>query len=116
MSLTPYVLDRAGPGYDVVYAHHADERLTTRCLGPCIASAGALAGLSERQWLEIDSTRMERDISRAVCMPSKRCESVGPSKQLAPGLLSERADDFFFLSELRLAVMHTIGFINWVWY
>lgn len=59
---------------------------------------------------------MERDISRAVCMPSKRCESVGPSKQLAPGLLSERADDFFFLSELRLAVMHTIGFINWVWY
>ena len=99
-----------------MYAHHADERLTTRCLGPCIASAGALAGLSERQWLEIDSTRMERDISRAVCMPSKRCESVGPSKQLAPGLLSERADDFFFLSELRLAVMHTIGFINWVWY
>ena len=64
----------------------------------------------------MEPERLERDISRAVCMPSKRCEFVGPGKQLPPGLLSEHADFFFFLSELRLAVLHAIGLINWVWY
>ena len=31
-------------------------------------------------------------------------------------LLSEEFDDFFFRSELRLALFHALGLVNWVWY
>ena len=31
-------------------------------------------------------------------------------------LVSEEFDDFFYRSELRLAVYHAFGLVNWVWY
>jgi len=39
-----------------------------------------------------------------------------PKMDGTPAGATERHEDFFFLSELRLHVLHALGVINWVWY
>ena len=69
---------------------------------------------------------MEVEISKRVCRPTSDCFSINtthaPSASGAieelpvPLFSSEVPDDFYFLSELRPHVLHTLGMINWVWY
>ena len=103
-----------GPGEDVVYQHHYDARLAADCAGPCLSDptvdAGARRNVSAKEML----------ISRQVCQPSERCDARvtrakgNGSQPRIP--LSEQHDDFFFLSELRLPVLHVLGLLNWIWY
>ena len=49
---------------------------------------------------------------QAVCTPAAVC-----TNELSHRLpRSEGQEDFFYLSELRLYVLHALGVINWVWY
>ena len=58
------------------------------------------------------------------CHPKgKRDEGAGPDLPgrcfTADSVLnrpSEEQMDFFYVSELRLYVLHALGLINWVWY
>jgi len=58
---------------------------------------------------------------RSVCRPAEVCSDryapLGkPKMDGTPAGATERHEDFFFLSELRLHVLHALGVINWVWY
>jgi hypothetical protein len=97
-----------GPAQDILYQHHDDSRISTDCRHNC-----ARWGLP---W--------NASASRVLCRPRTDCrERVdlrGPPRQdvgsVGVMLLSEEPNDFFYLSELRLTVMHVLGLANWVWY
>ena len=97
-----------GPGSDVLYQHYYDKRLAPHCNYRC-----ATWGLP---WNE--------NASRSLCRPRVACsEKVDlhgpPGKgawKIGVPLLSEEYDDFFYRSELRLAVLQALGLINWVWW
>lgn len=94
-----------GPGHDVVYQHHYDMPLVAECTGPCLHDPAVHPDARS------NLTAAELRISRQLCQPSDRCK--GHQKGLPP---SESLDDFFFLSELRLPILHVLRLINWVWY
>lgn len=102
------LLARGGVGGDLLYQHHYDQRVAPNCNIPC-----ATWGLAWRS-----------NASKMVCRPQTPClakvDLHGPpgrgAWKIGVPLLSEEQDDFFYRSELRLAVMHVLGLINWVWY
>ena len=98
-----------GPGSDLLYQHYYDERIAPHCSHPC------------DRW----GFPWNANASRKLCRPRTNCSAPvnlrGPPGKagmwrLGVPLFSEELDDFFYLSELRLAVMHVLGLINWVWY
>ena len=102
-----------GPGSDVVYQHYYDSRFTTSCRPhACLTSAQALElGLS---------ARFIKDYGmRAICQPERSCY-LRTHRNMTPGSFnaptSDGHFDFFYLSELRMYVLHASGRINWVWY
>ena len=107
-----------GPGHDLIYQHFYDPHLTSTCIGPCLAAAGDRA--------KLNVSDAEQIISARVCKPFLRCDMLSadiaaaankPDKAFQWGFpQSERPDDFFFLSELRVAVLAALGVINWIWY
>ena len=48
-----------------------------------------------------------------LCSRNRTCEVVS-GLNVAPE--SENPDDFFWKSELRVYVLHALGYVNWVWY
>ena len=62
---------------------------------------------------------LKRDLSflhafgRIVCRPKSECSNAYATRM---PYRTEYHDDFFYLSELRLHVLHAVGLINWVWY
>ena len=113
-----------GPGEDVVYQHFYDMPLTPHCRAPCLFAMPAAE--RNRAASTLAGGPMEVEISKRVCRPMSDCFSINtthaPSASGAieelpvPLFSSEVPDDFYFLSELRPHVLHTLGMINWVWY
>ena len=63
---------------------------------------GLVNGTSPSEW----------QVSRRFCQPKKACDAFNLTNAAA----SEAPIDFYFLSELRLAVLHVLGLISWKWY
>lgn len=91
-----------GPGFDAVVQHWYD---------PEFASEGCISECSV-EGLPADNRKFYAAMSSDICRPNVSCSA----RQRADLPLSERQDDFFFLSELRNPILHAIGAINWVWY
>lgn len=114
-----------GPGDDVVYQHHYDSRLTSHCRAPCLAAA-VTTGRRDWSFPAWKISPAEVNISRHVCRPTSECDAINrthaPSasgalrRMTTPLYASEVPEDFYFLSELRLHILHALGVFNWVWY
>ena len=97
------MFSRGGPNADIVYQHWYDSRLTPHCRSPCLSQLkGLVNGTSPSEW----------QVSRRFCQPKKACDAFNLTNAAA----SEAPIDFYFLSELRLAVLHVLGLISWKWY
>ena len=117
------------PGQDVIYQHWDDPSFTTSCREHACwrgedevqfaARLAANARPKDAKQHVLDAAFF-RTHSHRVCRPTDECSStyaaLGARLGEKPLGASERHDDFFFLSELRLYVLHAMGVINWVWY
>ena len=94
---------------DVTYQYHHSPRFAVSCSGhPCVASTNASA----------ESFLRKSKVAAALCQPQEDCKARSSHlvDDAGRALLSEGPEDFFYRSELRLAVLHAFGMINWVWY
>ena len=106
-----------GPGFDTVYQHFYDRAVTSSChRHACLTDSEALnrpdAGLSPK-WLSAHKVTQICQLDR-LCDDHVRHEDALRMTQRLPA--SEGHTDFFFLSELRMYVLHAFGLVNWVWY
>ena len=127
-----------GPGSDVIYQHYFDASFADGCRGhscwrgdprvrfarpsssaasapeavlpPAALPAGPAAAAHARDM------RFFKRFSHQVCRVDGICAAPGGAAARRKLPSSEAPDDFFFLSELRLYVLHAMGIINWVWY
>ena len=53
---------------------------------------------------------------RGACRPDESCHLRRTRNYTGHLLTSDTQMDFFYLSELRLYVLHALRQINWVWY
>ena len=104
-----------GPGSDVVYMHWYDKRFASTCRHECVPGYFRRTTEGRRGGGGLMSSKNIL-LAPSLCRPHMPCDAP-----LSPGVekyvhQSERAHDFFFLSEVRLYVLHALGHINWVWY
>ena len=69
---------------------------------------------------EVDSgmrARAQATDPTHICYPDSKCRDYLWAHARKAGVSpSDEPHDFFFLSEFRAALLHTLGYINWVWY
>lgn len=90
-------------GADAVMQHWYDHSFTASCPATCSAE-----GVKQES----------RPLYRALCRPEQSCRDAlhtVDGKRMF-GRTSEGQVDFFFTSELRLPVLHALGYLSWVWH
>ena len=85
--------------------------------------SAAVANHDKMSWHEMMTRRREYALHPTLCQLRMPCRTFvrsgkrGAARNTkAAGPASENPNDFFFQSELRLYVLHALGWINWVWY
>ena len=104
----------AAPTGDLIYQHHNDDELLHSCTPlhhsapyPCDNGSNA-RWPEERAWHERNG--------RQACTPHAECPASYEGLHPRRYGLSNAPLDFFYLAELRLHILHALGFIDWVWF
>ena len=108
-------------GHDAIYQHAFDERFADSCRAHrCwLGNSGEFAGVGAKYNWSTEA-RFWQKWGASLCRPTEECAGRAAPGSKAPYLWklwpSEQPDDFFFRSELRIAIMHAMGILSWVWY
>jgi len=118
-----------GPGSDTIYQHWYDERFANDCRPHSCMAQGhirrtnySFSGSEAQAWESLLARRRSLGLEE-LCRPESPCTTFSASARpgaaraiKAAGRASENPNDFFFLSELRLYVLQSLGWVRWVWY
>merc|ERR1711967_2508 len=103
------------PNADLIYQHHDDELLARGCQPPNLTSPGwPCYNGDDARWLE--ERNWHKENADKACTPNKFCIQRYHGLHKRKYGLSNAPDDFFYMSELRLHVLHALGLIDWNWY